>query len=115
MNDVVPPLSIFEDGAGGFGEPSHDPLGVTGLIKVLANDTDADGDTLTITDTHGVQHGTVQIVDGPDADFLPGDAVFYTPNTDYSGPDSFLYCVSDGNGGQDNATVTLNVEALPHP
>jgi hypothetical protein len=112
VNDVVPPLSIFEDGAGGFGEPSHDPLGVTGLIKVLANDTDADGDTLTITDTHGVQHGTVQIVDGPDADFLPGDAVFYTPNTDYSGPDSFLYCVSDGHGGQDNATVTLNVEAV---
>ncbi len=112
VNDVVPANSIFEDGASGFGDPSHVPLGVTGLIKVLANDTDADGDTLTITDTHGAQHGTVQIVDGPDADLLPGDAVFYTPNTDYSGPDSFLYCVSDGNGGQDNATVTLNVEAV---
>ena len=113
VNDDVPPLSIFEDGASGFDNPSHDPLGKTGLIEVLTNDTDADpNDILTITDTHGAQHGTVQIVDGPDADPLPGDAVFYTPNTDYSGPDSFLYCVSDGHGGQDNATVTLNVEAV---
>jgi hypothetical protein len=113
VNDVVPPLSIFEDGASGFGEPSHLPLGKTGLIEVLANDTDLDpNDILTISDTHGAQHGTVQIVDGADLDLLPGDAVRYTPNTDYSGPDSFLYCVSDGHGGQDNATVNLNVEAV---
>jgi Bacterial Ig domain len=113
VDDNAPPPTIFEDGASGFGDPSHVPLGVTGLIKVLANDSDADlNDILTITDTHGAQHGTVQIVDGPDADLLPGDAVFYTPNTDYSGPDSFLYCISDGNGGQDNATVNLNVEAV---
>jgi hypothetical protein len=113
VNDDVPPLSIFEDGASGFDNPSHDPLGKTGLIEVLTNDTDADpNDILTITDTHGAQHGTVQIVDGPDADPLPGDAVFYIPDPDYSGPDSFLYCVSDGNGGQDNATVNLNVEAV---
>src|SRR5262245_49455797 len=26
---------IFEDGASGFGNPSHDPLGITGLIEVL--------------------------------------------------------------------------------
>jgi Big-like domain-containing protein len=112
VNDNVPPNSIFEDGASGFGDPSHVPLGKTGLIEVLANDTDADGDKLTITDLHGVQHGTVQIVDGSDADLLPGDAILYTPDTDYSGPDSFLYCVSDGHGGQDNATVNLNVEAV---
>jgi Bacterial Ig domain len=113
VNDDVPPLSIFEDGASGFGEPSHVALGKTGLIEVLANDSDADlNDILTITDAHGAQHGTVQIVDGADLDLLPGDAVLYTPATDYSGPDSFVYCISDGNGGQDNATVNLNVEAV---
>jgi Bacterial Ig domain len=113
VDDNAPPPSIFEDGASGLGDPSHFPLGMTGLIDVLENDTDADpNDILTITDTHGAQHGTVQIVDGDDADDLPGDAVFYTPDADYSGPDSFLYCVSDGNGGQDNATVKLNVEAV---
>lgn len=114
VDDNVPPLpSIFEDGASGLGNPSHVPLGVTGLIEVLKNDTDADHDVLTITAFHdGPSHGTVQIVDGADADLLPGDAVFYTPFPDYSGPDSFVYCISDGNGGQDNATVNLNVEAV---
>ena len=114
VDDNVPPLpSIFEDGASGLGNPSHVPLGMTGLIEVLKNDTDADLDKLTITAFNdGPSHGTVQIVDGADADLLPGDAVFYTPFPDYSGPDSFVYCISDGNGGQDNATVNLNVEAV---
>ena len=113
VDDNAPPPSIFEDGASGLDDPSHVPLGDTGLIEVLANDTDADpNDILTITDAHGAQNGTVQIVDGADLDLLPGDAVLYTPDADYSGPDSFIYCVSDGNGGQDNATVNLNVEAV---
>ena len=73
MNDDVPPLSIFEEGAKGFGNPSHDPLGKTGLIEVLTNDTDADlNDTLTITDTHGVQHGTSQLSTDPMPTFCPG-------------------------------------------
>jgi hypothetical protein len=54
----------------------------------------------------------VQIVDGADADDLAGDAVLYTPDADYSGPDSFIYCVSDGHGSQDNATVTVTVDAV---
>jgi Bacterial Ig domain len=113
VDDNAPPPRIFEDGAGGLDEPSHDPLGRTGLIEVLANDSDADlNDILTITEAHGAQHGMVTIVDGADADPLPGDAVLYTPDADYSGPDSFVYCISDGNGGQDNATVNLIVEAV---
>src|SRR5262249_30651373 len=67
---------------------------------------------LTVTAFHDPSHGTVEIVDGADLDNLPGDAVRYTPFADYSGPDSFVYCVSDGHGGQDNATVKLNVEAV---
>ena len=85
------------------------------LLTVLSNDTDADGDTLTI---HGFetlpQWGTVQIVDGPDADSLIGDAILYTPFADYptlglaTRSDSFVYCISDGNGGTDYATVTID-------
>jgi len=105
-------FKIFEDGASGLGDPSHVPVGQ--LFEVIKNsDTDADGDTLTVTGFHdGPSHGTVQIVDGADADALPGDAVLYTPDADYSGPDSFVYCVSDGHGGQDNATVNVTVEAV---
>jgi Bacterial Ig domain len=98
---------IFEDGQSGLNDPSATPDGV--LFAVLANDTDADGDTLTVTDVHGAAHGTLQIVDGPDADLLPGDAVLYTPDKDYAGGDSFEYCVSDGHGGTDFASVDVLV------
>jgi Bacterial cadherin-like domain len=60
VDDNAPPPSIFEDGASGLGDPSHVPLGKTGLIEVLANDTDADHDALTVTAFHdGPSHGTV--------------------------------------------------------
>lgn len=101
---------IFEDGVSGLNAPSTVPTGQ--LFEILANDTDADGDTLTIIDVKGAQHGTVQIVDGADADSLPGDAVLYTPFEDYSGPDSFMYLISDNNGGTDFATVKVAIEAV---
>jgi hypothetical protein len=109
-------FNIFEDGASGLDSPSKSPAAV--VLDVLGNDTDGDGDPLVITAFHdGPSHGTVQI--SPD-----GKSVLYTPFLDYSGPDSFEYCVSDGHGGQDHALVnlaiaavadtpTIDVEALP--
>ena len=35
--------------------------------------------------------------------------IIYTPNTGYTGLDSFIYRVSDGKGGTDTATVTINI------
>jgi hypothetical protein len=96
--------NIFEDGASGLDSPSKTPTAV--VLDVLKNDTDADGDQLTITAFHdGPSHGTVAI----SAD---GKTVLYTPFLDYSGLDSFEYCVSDGNGGQDHAKVELVVNAV---
>ena len=102
--------TIFEDGQPGLSSPSATSRGV--LFEVLANDTDADGQKLTITAVKGAAHGTVQIVDGADADTLPGDAILYTPTTDYAGRDSFTYAVSDGNGGTDFATAKVVVRAV---
>jgi hypothetical protein len=51
--------SMFEDGQSGLDDPSTVPEGV--LLDVLANDTDADGDTLTVTEVFGALHGTLAI------------------------------------------------------
>lgn len=102
---------IFEDGATGLADPRAVAQGVT--LYVLANDTDADaGDMLTIVEVEEGLHGTAKIVDGPDADLLPGDAIEYTPATDYAGPDGFDYRISDGHGGYDTAHVAVDVIAV---
>jgi PGF-CTERM protein len=70
---------------------------------VLNNDTDPDGDTLSVT-TAAVSepsNGTLA---------LDSDGSFeYTPDSGFTGADSFTYEVSDGNGGTDTATVTIAV------
>ncbi|MEJ8838444.1 cadherin-like domain-containing protein [Ramlibacter sp. AN1133] len=67
---------------------------------LLANDTDAEGDTLTITAVGGAVNGTVS---------LSGSNIQFTPTPLYSGPASFTYTVSDGNGGVSTATVDVSV------
>ena len=101
---------IFEDGSSGLNQPSKEISSIT--FSPLDNDNDADGDTLTIIEVRGAEHGIVEIIDGDDLDDLPGDAIRYTPNLDYSGEDSFEYLISDGNGGQDFAQVTIEVQAV---
>ena len=75
------------------------------LIAVAANDTDGDGDTLTVT-AASATNGTA----------VPsGSNVSYTPNANYSGPDTINYTISDGNGGTDTATVAVTVTAVNDP
>ena len=73
-----------------------------GNVNVLGNDSDVDGDTLTVTTaTPTAAHGTV---------FCTAAGVCtYTPNADYDGSDSFTYGISDGHGGTDTATVSVTV------
>ncbi|MEQ8677656.1 MAG: tandem-95 repeat protein [Aggregatilineales bacterium] len=75
-------------------------------IDVLTNDTDADGDTLSVTGTNTPTNGMVTV--------NPDNTVTYTPDTDFFGTDSFDYNISDGTD-TDSATVTVNVNetALP--
>jgi Ca2+-binding RTX toxin-like protein len=74
-----------------------------GAVDVLANDTDVDGDALTITTpAPPAAHGTVTCTVA---------SCTYTPTSGYTGPDSFSYSISDGNGGTDSATVNVTVEA----
>ncbi len=64
-------------------------------------DSDVDGDLLTVTDVFNPTHGSVTLTD-------EGKVVF-EPDDDFSGQATFQYTVSDGHGGTDTATVTLNI------
>ncbi len=101
---------IFEDGQAGLTHPATAATPI--IFEVLANDTDADHSTLLITAIDAPGHGTLSIVDGADADALPGDALQYTPTTDYAGTDQFRYAISDGHGGTDFAWVYVNIAAV---
>lgn len=73
------------------------------VVNVLNNDTDPDGDTLTVTGASQPAHGAVQV----DA----AGTVTYTPTAGYSGSDAFDYSVADGRGGTDTARVSVTVTA----
>ena len=88
---------------GGALSAQEDTALTINATELLANDTDADGDALTISAVEAGEHGTVEL----DAE---GNVVF-TPEENYNGEASFSYTVSDGKGGEDTATVTLNVSS----
>ena len=74
------------------------------LIDVLANDTDVDGDTLTIGSVTDATNGMARIAsDG---------RLAYAPEPDWHGTDRFAYTVADGNGGTAEAEVVVVVETV---
>ena len=77
-------------------------------LDVLANDTSAPdtGETLTVISVTQPADGTVSLVSG---------VVRFTPAANFSGVTRFTYTISDGNGGTDTATVTVNVTHVNHP
>ena len=72
------------------------------VIDVLANDSDPDGDPLTLLSVGAARFGSVEIV---------GGQAVYTPASGYVGPDSFTYSVSDGAGGVVDGSVSVQVAA----
>ncbi len=75
---------------------------ITGATLV-ANDTDADGDTLTVA-----QFSTATSQGGSVAN-TAFDTFIYTPPADFTGTDTFSYVISDGAGGTADATLAINV------
>lgn len=69
-------------------------------IAVLENDSDPDGDALTIASVTDPEHGDA---------WIDGDDVVYQADRGFEGTDTFEYTVSDGRGGSDDATVTVDV------
>src|SRR4029450_6128067 len=73
-------------------------------VNVLANDTEPDGDTLSVFSVTQGANGAVAI--------NPDKTVKYSPNLNFFGSDSFTYTIDDGHGGQSTATVNVTVNAV---
>lgn len=92
-------------------------MGIDKVVDVLANDSDPDGDSLSITKIGGqniAEGQTVTLDDGVKVSLVAGQLVFDSEDSDYSSllvgqSDSatYSYEVSDGNGGFDTANVSM--------
>jgi len=67
---------------------------------LLANDTDANGDSLSLTGVSNPVNGSVTFSNGN---------VIFTPSTNFTGNASFDYSISDGFGGTSSANVSVAV------
>ena len=74
------------------------------VFTVLNNDSDPDGDTLTIA-TVSANNGTVTV---NSAD----QSLNYSPNANFNGSDTINYTISDGNGGTATALVMVTVNGI---
>ena len=72
--------------------------------QLLGNDTDANGDTLTIASVTSGMGGTA-VLNG-------NGTVTFTPAANFNGAASFSYTASDGAVSSNSATVTVNVAAV---
>ena len=77
------------------------PRGVSVVVQVLANDTDAESDELQLDSVGAPAHGVAT----PNVD----GSVTYAPAAGFEGTDTFSYTISDGNGGMDTADVSITV------
>jgi hypothetical protein len=80
--------------------------GVPVVLNVLANDTDVDGDALSVSAVGAASNGAGDIYNGQ---------VRYSPNSGYTGSDAFTYSISDGHGGTATGNVSVNVTAAAPP
>ncbi|WP_417348369.1 retention module-containing protein, partial [Ferrimonas sp.] len=93
---------VADDDTASTQEDSAVTLGLSDLVD--PNDTDLDGDSLVISGVANATNGSVVLnADG---------TVTFTPDANFNGQATFEYTISDGNGGFDTATVTIDVGAV---
>jgi Ca2+-binding RTX toxin-like protein len=72
------------------------------ITSILGNDSDADGDSLSVSNLSNPSNGSVSL--------NPDNTVTYTPDNNFTGSDSFSYTIDDGNGGTSTGTVDVVVD-----
>jgi len=70
---------------------------------LLANDTDANGDSLSLTGVSNAVNGSVT---------FSNSNVIFTPSTNFTGNASFDYSISDGQGGTASGLVNVTVNPV---
>ena len=110
-----------------YATANHAVLTENAAGGVLANDTDLDGDTLTVDQLNGTGGtppftGTsskgAAVTMNADGSFTydpTGSAVLQAIRRGQSTTDTFTYEASDGHGGTATATVTITVTGVNHP
>ncbi len=94
--------------------PNHEPVAAEDLVTtvensevilfaldLLANDTDLDGNSLSLTAVDNAVNGSVNLD--------PEGNVIFAPEPNFSGDASFEYTISDDLGGTSSTTVTVSV------
>ena len=95
-----PPVAAADSGT----TAEDTPLALT-AASLAANDTDPEGQTLTVTAVANPTNGTVA---------LAGGTVTFTPTADFAGVGGFEYTVSDG-AATATGTVTVTITAVNDP
>jgi len=103
VNDNVAPVAVDDSAT------TDEDVAVS--IDVLANDTDADNDPLTIDSFTQATNGTVTLDDNGTPGDATDDLLVYTPDANFNGSDSFTYTTTDGTV-TDTATVNVTVNSV---
>ncbi|MBR8830243.1 MAG: hypothetical protein N5P05_002904 [Chroococcopsis gigantea SAG 12.99] len=77
------------------------------IASLLANDSDPEGDPISLLSVAGGNGGTV-VLDG-------NGNIIFTPTPNYAGDANFQYTIGDSNGATSTATVVVTVNAVNRP
>ena len=93
---------VFDDATGpdAIDDDAETDEDLAVIIPVLDNDSDPQGDGLTVIDADS-PNGTVEI--SPDGELI------FTPEPDFHGDATVTYTIEDANGETDTATVSVNI------
>jgi hypothetical protein len=118
---LIANLAACGGGGGGGGAPAPTPplpnvapvangdsatliINTPTVIDVLVNDTDGDGTVASLIVITNPANGSLSGI---------SNSVTYTPNTGFTGADSFTYAAVDNRGGSSNTvTVTLTIDPI---
>ncbi len=92
VNDA--PIAVADSGT------TTEDMAIT--LAVTTNDSDIDGDTVAVSRIVTTPANRAVTINS-------AGQLVYTPKVDFSGTDSFVYEISDGNGGTRTASVTITV------